>query len=233
MRGSSPAAPGRPADTAPKPARLAYFTIALAALGLITTANRLGARGLEAAAPGLLWLVALCIPSLLVCLLIYLGARPSHPFALPRPGTPWGRLLRVGGTWLVLWVAGSAVAALVAGHWIRYTSGRFALLCFVIVGPLQEELLYRGVLFELAERGWPRGRWWGSVVASTIPFALQHFQFYGYRLTGAALLQVAFTLPMGVALGRMRQASGSVWPGWIVHVLTNLTGAFGTGPSGS
>src|SRR5262245_19258081 len=91
LRGSVPAAPARPADAAAKRARRAYFLIAVAALGLITTANRVGARGLEAAAPGLLWLATLCIPSLVVCLLIYLAARPSHPFALPRPDTPWDR----------------------------------------------------------------------------------------------------------------------------------------------
>jgi membrane protease YdiL (CAAX protease family) len=91
-------------------------------------------------------------------------------------------------------------------------------------------LLYRGVLFELAERGWPQGRGRSPITASTVPFALQHFQFHGYRLSAAALLQVGFTIPMGLVFGRLRRDSGSLWPGFAVHVVTNLTGAFGGAP---
>jgi membrane protease YdiL (CAAX protease family) len=204
--------------------------IAIAALGLITTANRIGAWSLRAlAAPALLWLASLCLPSLLVCSLLYLSVRPAHPFGLPQRGAPWGRLVRLGGAWLGLWLAGSAVAALLVGHWSRYTSGLSALLCFVVIAPLQEELLYRGALFELAERGWPTARRWSPIVATTVPFALQHFQFHGYQFSSAALLQVAFTLPMGLVFGRLRQGSASIWPGVAVHALTNLSGAFGGG----
>jgi membrane protease YdiL (CAAX protease family) len=60
---------------------------------------------------------------------------------------------------------------------------------------------------------------------TTVPFALQHFQFHPYHLTPAALLQVGFTVPMGLVFGRLRQESGSLWPGLAVHVLTNLPGA--------
>jgi len=213
-------------------ARAFYFVLAAAALGLITTANRLGGRGLQQLADSrLFWLAELCIPSLLVCLLLYWSVRPARPFAGPQPDTPWGRLARLGGAWLLLWLAGSAIAAGVVGHWIQYTSGLYALLCFVLIGPLQEEFLYRGVLFELAERGWPQTPGWSPITASTVPFALQHFQFHGYQLSAAALLQVAFTIPMGVVFGRLRQDSGSLWPGLAVHVVTNLTGAFGVSVS--
>src|SRR5262245_22599039 len=124
--------------------------LALAALGLITSANRLGGRGLQAIGAGdLVWLAELCFPSFLVCLALYLWSRPARPLALPRPDTDRRLVLRLGGTWLLIWVAGSAIAAFVAGHWIRYTTGRLAILCFVVVGPLQEELLFPGVRFEV------------------------------------------------------------------------------------
>lgn len=212
-------------------ARAFYFALAAAALALITTANRLGERGLERlAGTRLIWAAELCIPSFLVCFLLYWSIRPSRPFAGPQPDTSWSRLARLGGAWLLVWLAGSAIAAGIVGHWIRYTSGLYAVLCFALIGPLQEELLYRGVLFELAERGWPQGRIWSPITASTVPFALQHFQFHGYRLSPAALLQVAFTIPMGLVFGRLRRDSGSLWPGFAVHVVTNLTGAFGGAP---
>ena len=157
--------------------RFLYILLSLLALGLITTANRLGARGLQAVSP-------------------------ERPFAGPRVNAPWPRMLRLSGAWLLVWLAASAVAALVVGHWISYTTGVYSILCFVLIGPLQEE-------------------------ATTIPFALQHFQFHGYQLSRPALLQVGFTMPMGLVFGSLRSLSGSIWPGFVVHVLTSLPGAFG------
>jgi len=203
--------------------RILYFVVSAASLGLITTANFLGGRALPAC------LADLCIPSLVVCACLYAGSRPARPLAPPWPTTPGRRVVRLAGVWLALWWLASAVAAVIVGHWIRYTSGACAIVCFVVLGPLQEELLFRGALYEWAERAWPTPGRWGPVAATTVPFALQHFQFHGYRLSGAALLQVAFTVPMGIVFARLRQDSGSVWPGWVVHVLTNLPGAFGSG----
>lgn len=210
--------------------RFLYILLSLLALGLITTANRLGARGLQAVSGDrLLWLAGLCVPSFVVCTVLYLGVRPERPFAGPPVNAPWPRMLRLSGAWLLVWLAASAVAALVVGHWISYTTGVYSILCFVLIGPLQEELLYRGALFELAQRVWPSRRFWSPVIATTIPFALQHFQFHGYQLSRPALLQVGFTIPMGLVFGSLRSLSGSIWPGFVVHVLTNLPGAFGCG----
>src|SRR5262249_13947869 len=142
-------------------ARGAFIILAVAAVGFITTSNRLGAAILRlAGVPGALWLAELCIPSFLSCLLVYLAVRPTRPFALPGASTDWSRLVRLSGGWLLIWLASSAIAALVVGHWIRYTAGMLATLCFVVVGPLQEELYFRGAVLEVAERGWPRAPDW-------------------------------------------------------------------------
>src|SRR5262249_54109677 len=126
-----------------------YVLFSLASLGLITTANRLGGRWLQSVRGGAFsWLADLCVPSFLVCLAAYLLSRPARsPLALPVPGTDWRRVARLGGGWLVIWLAACALAAVVTGHWIRYTTGTCATLCFVVVGPAQEELLFRGALY--------------------------------------------------------------------------------------
>ena len=50
-------------------ARGLYVVLAVVALGLVTTANRLGARSLQTVAGSrILWLAEACVPSLLVCL---------------------------------------------------------------------------------------------------------------------------------------------------------------------
>ena len=209
--------------------RIAYVLLAVVALGLITTTNRFGAMALRLVSDRVVGLADLCIPSFVACLAAYLAVSPERPFGAPTVSTPWRRVVRLGGTWLAVWLAASAVAALVVGHWIRYTTGASALTAFVLIGPVQEEMLYRGALFELAERGWDPGRLWNPILATTVPFSLQHLQFHGYQPTPAALLQVGFTLPMGLVFGGLRQQSGSLWPGVVAHILTNLVGAIGSG----
>ena len=212
----------------PEPSRWLFLILACSSLGLVTTVNRLGGRELYAlTGTRLLWMAELCVPSLLVCLLIYLASRPSRPFAYPSPEASRPRLFRLAARWLLIWLAASAAAAGLVGHWIRYADGVLALACFVLVAPLQEELLFRGTLFELAERGWPGRSSWHPVLLTTVPFALQHLQFHQFHLTTVALLQLGFTIPMGIVFGRLRAESGSLWPGLAVHILTNLPGAFG------
>jgi membrane protease YdiL (CAAX protease family) len=212
----------------PVPARWLFVILAFSTLGLIAAINRLSGRELQALAGAHLgWLADLCVPSLLACLVLYLAVRPVRAFALPSPEASRPRIYRLGTSWLLAWLAASTLAAGVVGHWIHYTNGALALTCFVLVAPLQEELLFRGALFELAERGWPGSGSWHPVLLTTVPYSLQHFQFHQFHLTPAALFQVGFTLPMGIVFGRLREESRSLWPGLAVHVLTNLPGAFG------
>ena len=190
------------------------MALSIAALGLITTVNRVGAGVLGLiAGVRFQWLADTCFPSLLVCVFVYFGIRPKRPLALVQSIIPRGPLVRLGVTWLGIWLTASAVAALAVGHWIRYTTGLFPLICFVVIGPLQEELLYRGALFELVERGWPDAARWGPILGTTLPFALQHLQFHGYHLSSDAILQVGFTVPMGIVFSRSASSPEAYGPG--------------------
>jgi membrane protease YdiL (CAAX protease family) len=86
--------------------------------------------------------------------------------------------------------------------------------------------MFRGTLFELAERSFP-GNEGAPVWITSVFFSLQHFQLHGYRADRAALTQVAFTFPMGLVFATLRRRSQSLWPAFVVHILTNLPSAFG------
>ncbi len=206
--------------------RSALVTLSLLSLALVTTVN----RAASALAPRWDWLPDSCIVSFLVCLGVYVAIRPARPFGLPLPDTSWRRVGRVSTVWLAFWLSGSAVAALGAGHWIRYRLGHTPaqLTGFLLFGPLQEELLFRGAVFELVERSLVDVASGPPIVVTTILFGLHHLQLHGFQLTPGALLQVGFALPLGLVLGLLRADSRSLWPGLIVHVLTNLPGAVGT-----
>src|SRR5262245_62916048 len=56
---------------------------------------------------------AMCLPSLVSCLSLYLLIRPARPFVLPRPKTNWRLIFRVSGIYLILWLTGSIIGAAV------------------------------------------------------------------------------------------------------------------------
>jgi membrane protease YdiL (CAAX protease family) len=87
-------------------------------------------------------------------------------------------------------------------------------LVVVGVGPLVEELLFRGVLLSALLRRWPVG--W-AVAASSLLFALIHLpglHYQWYALPGLVLL--------ALALAGLRLYSASIWPSVLAHASNNL-----------
>lgn len=97
---------------------------------------------------------------------------------------------------------------------------RFALALVVVsVGPLVEELLFRGVLLSALLQRFRTG--W-SIVISSLAFALVHLpglQYQWYALPELALL--------ALVLAWLRLRSGSIWPGVVAHGVNNLLGVLG------
>jgi membrane protease YdiL (CAAX protease family) len=187
--------------------------IGAASLVLTTSANHGGGLILRRLAPSLAWLADACVPALLTSALIYVAIAPARRFARPYPGTDWARLRRLGALTLGVWLAGSALAALGVGHWITYTNGLASVVGFVVVAPLAEELLFRGAIFELAERVWPQVPA-AAIGVSAVLFGIHHLDLHHFVPTPAALGQVAFTLPSAwssPSFGAVRAVSG---PGW-------------------
>jgi hypothetical protein len=87
-------------------------------------------------------------------------------------------------------------------------------LLVVSIGPLVEELLFRGVLLSSIARYVGRG--W-AIVLTAVFFACVHLpdlSFLWYALPNLALL--------GLLLGWLRVQSGSIWPAVLAHSMNNL-----------
>ena len=74
--------------------------------------------------------------------------------------------------------------------------------------PIAEELVFRGAIQGLAK---PLGRW-QAVLLQAVLFVLQHGTPAG----------MAYALVCGLALGALRERTGKVWPGMLLHTLNNL-----------
>jgi len=88
-------------------------------------------------------------------------------------------------------------------------------LIAVTLGPLMEELFFRGLLYPVLARR--MGMFWG-ILLTALPFGLIHLPQYGWAW-GAAL--VIFLV--GVMCGAVRAATGSVAASFLVHVGYNGT----------
>jgi membrane protease YdiL (CAAX protease family) len=92
-------------------------------------------------------------------------------------------------------------------------AGRIVMLFAVcVIAPVIEELIFRGFLFQAAERAVNP---WFAWVASSVLFA-------GYHADPIHVIAVLFT---GLFLGWLRLRSGSVWPGMLAHAGNNCLAA--------
>lgn len=85
----------------------------------------------------------------------------------------------------------------------------------VTLGPLVEELFFRGFLYPVLARRW--GVAWG-IFLTTLPFAAMHLPQYGYAW--GALLVI---LVVGIVCGVVRAVTKSVGASFLVHVGYNGT----------
>ena len=85
----------------------------------------------------------------------------------------------------------------------------------ITVGPLMEELFFRGFFYPVVARRWGVG--WG-IFLTALPFALMHLPQYGYAW-GAMLV----ILVVGVVCGIVRAVTRSVGASFLVHVGYNGT----------
>jgi len=121
-------------------------------------------------------------------------------------------------------IAGVTVSwiACVSGEMIRLSNDRKLLLLQVTLGPVLEEIVFRGYVFALllwASVRLGRGRWkpWVVVIASVL-FAVVHLMHPGVNW-----LQLACITSTGALYGWIRYFSRSAAPAAVSHATYNLT----------
>lgn len=202
-----------------------FGLLVVGSLFLTAMSNRAAGTILTEHAPDWGWLATAAIPSALGIAVIYAIFGNRSALAWPKlERARWRNVLVVSALWIATWLTGSIVAAVRADGWITYASGGPLVAAFVVFGPLGEELLFRGLLFERARSIW-RGSAVPAVWISTIAFSLHHVALASAP-HGLAAAQILFTIPMGFVFALLRERTGSIWPCVVLHVLTNLPAIF-------
>lgn len=85
-------------------------------------------------------------------------------------------------------------------------------LSIVLLGPIAEEVIFRGFLFQ----GWSKSQLggWGAIILTSVAWAIIHLQ---YNLYGVAII-----FAYGIFLGLVRLRTGSVLLCAVLHCLMNL-----------
>ena len=198
-----------------------FAGLTIGSVFLTARVNRFAGWFLNAHASQVSWIATTAIPSCLAIACLYAVFGDSAALRWPRlRTTEWHRAIWISATWLVLWIAGSVIGAISVGHWIVYARGWPSIAAFLVFGPLGEELLFRGLVYEKARIIW-RATPGPAICLSTACFSLHHIQLQAAP-HGLLLAQVLFTIPMGVVFAVLRERTRSLWPGFLVHVVTNL-----------
>ena len=152
--------------------------------------------------------------------LIVRGLPARHVFALRAPAS-WGRALALALGAYVLIFLGAALLLRALGateeqgltpqEWEPARAGAYAanFVAVAFVGPIVEELVYRGAGMSLLARfGTPV-----ALVVTSVAFGLGH----------GLLLALPALVFFGLVVGVLRLRTDSVWPPAIVHCLFNAT----------
>jgi membrane protease YdiL (CAAX protease family) len=143
-----------------------------------------------------------------------------------------GRTLRLPSRQSVRGVVGVAVGWLVVLSlgtfvWHKGTVEYSTLpnaLQFAAVGVLAEELLFRGVVFGLAEKAFANTRIpaaTAAIVISAVLFGLGHLQYFGFSVATTWRLR-SYTPLLGLVLGWVRSRTESIWPSVALHAVGNV-----------
>lgn len=118
---------------------------------------------------------------------------------------------------LGLFVAINLALALLPAAWmtdyseymdVLLSDGLLPAVSIVLMGPLAEELMFRGVIQTRLARAMPA---WIAVVLQAVLFGVTH----------GTPIQMAYVFLIGLALGFLRSRTGSILPGFAAHAAFN------------
>ena len=91
---------------------------------------------------------------------------------------------------------------------VLLSDGLLPAVSIVLMGPLAEELMFRGVIQTRLARAMPA---WTAVVLQAVLFGVTH----------GTPIQMAYAFLIGLALGFLRSRTGSILPGFAAHAAFN------------
>jgi membrane protease YdiL (CAAX protease family) len=128
------------------------------------------------------------------------------------------RLATIGTAWLT-WVILTEGGTRHGPMWHPEATTLLGTLSFLGFGLVAEELIFRGVVFQLAADAVSTR---AAIVITAALFGLSHLAYHDFELTSAAIQQASYTSVIGLLLGWQRQRTGALTLPIATHFLLNL-----------
>jgi membrane protease YdiL (CAAX protease family) len=195
------------------------FLVSVISLGLIVTIDNIFYKLFTSITPSLSIIAQIRLTSLAVCFIIYRFSKNITLGNLPEKPN-WQLAIKTS----LIWILPTAYFVLIKRVWVPEILTWIDITAFMITGLLAEELLFRGSIYELANKVMPNakmGSFSGAVLISALLFGLQHFSYHHFQLSQAAITQVIYTFIMGLFFAKVRETSGKLWPVIVLHLITN------------
>lgn len=161
-----------------------------------------------------------------VLVVVYRWRSTGTPLApAPKPPALTVSFWLTAGIGLVIcWVAGQTTAAWVYAAWgsrafdaVNSTKMEspiwLVVMTVLLLAPIGEESLMRGIAYPALRKHWP-------------PLAAAFVTAMVFSLLHGNLVQIALTVPLGMLLAFVYEASQRLWPVVLMHVLFNMAASF-------
>lgn len=90
---------------------------------------------------------------------------------------------------------------------------RFDMLYIVAIGVIGEEVLFRGLLWDLID-GWTGDTYFlrlsGTIWLTALAFGVMHLQYHQFQIHLSSIVQVSYSFAVGILLGAIRQRTRSI-----------------------
>ena len=93
-----------------------------------------------------------------------------------------------------------------------------AIVFTVVLAPIVEETLMRGLIFGSIQR---KSRGWAYAVSILVFAAIHIWQYFGSADPGTIVLAAIQYLPAGIALGWTYEKAGNIWAPILIHMAVN------------
>jgi len=156
--------------------------------------------------------------------------------AFPRLTLPGTIILMIGGAFLTLFIMpifAVVAPSLMEGYSELIASSGIAgftlvsILATLVIAPLNEEVLFRGVSFALLKKA--NLKFWAVNVIQALCFGITHLQFQAGFQGGIKYLNIVqgtYAFVLGLFLGYIREKTGSLWGPILGHMIFNFVGTF-------
>lgn len=198
-----------------------FVTIGIASLGIISLTDRFIYNFLIRFESPLALLADLRITSLMLVFSIYFALKRMNILKDSNQKPVEKNAFLVPIIWLIM----TGYFVLVQKVWVPSLKDWIDWTAFLVTGLVAEEILFRGVLFDLGVRVFGSRKIFNlsfPVLVTSFLFGLQHLSYHNFQIHSASVTQVLYTTMMGIVFAKFREAIGSLWPVIFLHLMNNF-----------